>query len=88
MTQHAMAKQMLDANKATFDNAFRAMVMLQEQAEKMTGTLVEQAAWLPEEGKKAIREWIEVCKKGREEYKKTVDDAYKKLAELVASAGR
>ena len=58
------------------------MVMVQDQTETMSKSLLEQAAWLPEEGKKAINDWIEACKKGREEYKKLVDDAYKKVEAL------
>ncbi|GAB4266741.1 MAG: hypothetical protein Kow0092_19810 [Deferrisomatales bacterium] len=83
MPQRAMAKQMLDANKAAFDSSFQAMVMLQEQAEKMTLTLLEQTTWLPDEGKKMIREWIDGCKKGRDDYKKRVDEGYAKVAEFL-----
>jgi len=88
MPQKMMAKQMLDANKATFDSSFQAMVMLQEQSEKMTATLLEQATWLPAEGKKMIQEWITACRKGRDDYKKMVDDGYKKIAEFLGAAGK
>jgi len=87
MPQKMMAKQMLDANKATFDSSFKAMVMLQEQSEKMTATLLEQATWFPDEGKKMIREWIEACRKGRDDYKKVVDDGYKRVADFLGSSG-
>jgi polyhydroxyalkanoate synthesis regulator phasin len=81
-----MAKQMIDFNKATFDNSFSSMVMLQEQTEKMVSSFVDQAAWLPEEGKKALKEWLATYKKGREEYKKMVDEGYKKVDSFFADA--
>jgi hypothetical protein len=83
-----MAKQMIDANKTAFDNSFKAMVMLQEQAEKMTATVLEQMTWLPDEGKKMVREWIDACRKGRDDYKKMVDDGYKRIADFLGSAGQ
>lgn len=74
-----MAKQMIDFNKATFENTFNAMVMVQEQMERTVGTFLEKATWLPDEGKKLLNEWMTSYKKGREDFKKTVDESYKKL---------
>jgi hypothetical protein len=70
---------MIDFNKATFDNTFNAIVMLQEQAERAANTLLEQANWLPEDGKKAINEWVKAYKKGREDFKKVVDENFQKV---------
>lgn len=79
MDSQKLAKQMIDFNKATFDNTFNAMVMLQEQAERAANTLLEQANWLPEDGKKAINEWVKAYKKGREDFKKVVDENFQKV---------
>jgi hypothetical protein len=84
MDQKQLFKQMLDFQKTTFDNSFNAMVMLQEQTEKASVTLLDQATWLPEEGRKAIDEWIAAYKKGREEYKALVDENFKKVEEFFA----
>ena len=65
-----MAKQMIDFYKSTFDNSFSAMVMLQEQMEKTLKTSLDQATWLPEEGKKVLDEWVKAYKQGREELKR------------------
>ena len=54
-----MAKQLIDFNKATFDNTFNAMVLLQEQTEKMVNVFMAQANFLPEEGKKMLNEWVQ-----------------------------
>ncbi len=81
-----IAKQMIEFQKATFDNSFSAMKMVQEQTEKTVSTILEQATWLPEEGKKAINEWANACKKGAEDFKKAVDDNFKKVEDFFASS--
>jgi uncharacterized protein YdiU (UPF0061 family) len=85
MDQKQILKQMIDFNKATFDNTFNAMVMLQEQSERAANTLLEQATWLPEDGKKAINEWVKAYKKGREDFKKLVDENFKKVEAFFSS---
>jgi len=79
MDQKQIVKQMLNFNKSTFNNAFNALTMAQEQTEILGKSFIEQASWLPAEGKKAVQDWLDACKKGREEYKKLIDDAYKKV---------
>ena len=83
-----MLKQMIDFNKASFDNTFTAMVLLQEQTEKMVNAFMEQATWLPGEGKKALNEWVETVKKGREDFKKVVDQGFGKVEDYFAEAGK
>ena len=76
MDQKQMMKQMLEMNKMACDNAFQSIVTIQEQTQAMTNKFIEQASWLPAEGKKAIDEWLASYKKGREDFKKLVDTAY------------
>ena len=83
MDQKKIFKQMVDFNKAAFNNAFGAMVMVQDQNETLANTMLNQATWMPEEGKKAIQDWVETFKKGREEYKKTVEEAFNKVEEYL-----
>ena len=81
MDQKQMMKQMLEMNKLACDNTFQTVVTIQEQTEMMTNKLIAQATWLPEEGKKAIDEWLATYKKGRQDFKKMVDDAFAKVLE-------
>jgi len=83
MDQKLAFKQMVEFNKGAFSNAYNAMVMVQGQNETLANTLLIQADWLPEEGKKAVKDWVEAFKKGREEYKKSVDEAFKKVEEYL-----
>jgi hypothetical protein len=79
MDQKKLFKQMLDFNKSAFENSFNAMVMLQEQAERAGSTILDQATWLPEEGRKAVQDWVNAFKKGREDFKSMVDENYSRV---------
>jgi hypothetical protein len=80
-----MAKQMINFHKATYDNTFNSMVMLQDQTEKMLNAFLAQATWLPEEGKRVIDEWLTAYKKGREDFRKLADDNFKKMDDFFAT---
>ncbi|MGA7876675.1 MAG: hypothetical protein WCA08_13515 [Desulfoferrobacter sp.] len=88
MDQKQMLKQMIDFNKATFENAFTTMIMVQDQVEKSTSMLLEQATWLPKEGRKAIDDWVKAYKKGRESFKNTVDESFKNVEKFFAAADK
>ena len=79
MEQKNIVKQMIQYNKTVFDTTFNSMAMLQDQMEKTTSMLLEQASWLPAEGKKVVEEWLKAYRKGRTDFKTTVDDSYKKV---------
>ena len=87
MDQKQMAKQMLQFNKTAFDNTFNAMTMVHDQNEKMVGTFLQQATWLPEDGRKAISDWMEAYKKGGENFKKLVAENYQKVDDFFAGSG-
>jgi polyhydroxyalkanoate synthesis regulator phasin len=83
METEQFAKQMIDFQKATFDNTFTAVTMLQDQTERMVNTMIEQATWLPEESRRAIEEMVGTYKKGRADFKGVIDENFVKLADLV-----
>jgi len=79
MDQKALLKQVIDFQKATFDNSFRAMATLQEQGEQIVNMFLDQSPWLPEEGKKAVAEWINAYKKGRQDFRDYVESNFDKV---------
>jgi hypothetical protein len=79
MDPKQIAKQIVDFNKAAFDNSFDAMSALQDQAEKMFTATMEQTSFFPAEGKKLINEWVKNYKKGRDEFKAAADENFKKV---------
>jgi uncharacterized protein YggL (DUF469 family) len=86
MDQKHLFKQIIDFQKTSFDNSFHALATLQEQGEAMITASLKQAGWLPEEGKKAVMEWLEAYKKARTEFKNTVDGNYKKVEKFFQSS--
>jgi hypothetical protein len=79
MDNKQIAKQMIKFNKTAFDNSFSAMTMVYEQNEKMVETFLGQASWMPEEGKKAIGDWLAAYRNGCNDFKKMVDENYAKV---------
>ena len=79
MEQYQMAKQMIDFNKTTFDSTFNAMVLLQDQAEKLVFDYLEKATWFPEEGKKPLTNGSALTKKHVKTSKTHMTRAIKKL---------
>jgi len=84
MDQKQILKQMFNFNKMAFERSFSTMVIMQDQAEKMIGMWMDQNKWFPEEGKKAMKEWVKTYKKGREDFKAKVEDGYEKMEEYLA----
>lgn len=85
MEQGKITKQMIEFHKTTFDNTFNAMEILQEQTEKMVNMFLEQAPWLPAEGKQAVNEWVKTYKKGREAFKEGANESYEKVEEFFGN---
>jgi hypothetical protein len=75
-------KQMTELTRTAMDNTSKALATLQEQTEKMTNMFVDMFPWMPEEGKKALREWDKPYRKGLEDFTATMNESYKKLEEL------
>ena len=79
MDNKQIAKQMVQFNKTAFDNSFNAMNMVYEQNEKMVDTFLTQASWMPEEGKKVIKDWMSAYRTGCADFKRMVDENYTKV---------
>jgi len=82
METEKFAKQMIDFQKAAFDNTFTAVTMLQDQAERMVNTVIDQASWLPEESRRVIDEMVGAYKKGRTDFKGVMDENFEKMTDL------
>lgn len=74
--QTRVAKQMIDVQRVTVEGLISNMVMFWDQTANMLNSFLDQAVWLPEEGKKAFRDWIDTNKKGCENFKNAVNNGY------------
>ncbi len=84
MNPKDLTKQVIDFNKKAFDNSFHAMSSLQDQVERVINMFLEQSPWFPEEGRKAVSEWVKAYRKGREDFKEAVDNNYKKVEDFLS----
>jgi hypothetical protein len=77
------AKQTLGFQKTIFENSFNALIMAQEQTEKIISSYLEQLPWVTADGKKSLQTSIDMAKKTRDDFKKAVDDGFSKFEELL-----
>jgi hypothetical protein len=85
--QKRIANQAIEFNKAVFDNAFKTISFMQDQAEKFAFQFMEKAPWVQEDAKQSIKECAKVYKKGREDFKKFIDDHCRKALETFVATG-
>lgn len=78
--------QMIDLQKATFDNGYEAIVAAQDQTEKVVNIFMDQSAWLPSESRGVLKEWFKMYRKGREDFKKVVHERYDHMGGYINSA--
>ena len=78
-----LAKQTLSFQKTIFDNSFNAMVLVQDQTEKMVNSYIENLPWVTEENKKSLETSVEMGKKARDDFKKAVDESYAKFEDML-----
>jgi hypothetical protein len=73
-----MFKSMIQFNRTVFENAYNAMIFMQDQTEKMFDSVWSQNSLLPKDGKNLMDEWTKVYKTGRESFKHYTDAAFNK----------
>jgi polyhydroxyalkanoate synthesis regulator phasin len=76
MEPSEVAKQTLQFSKVTFDNTFNAMLLLQEQAQRIIDLYVNQMPVFSQEGKRIVDTWMGACKDNREEFKEALEKNY------------
>lgn len=79
MQPKELLKQMVNFNKAAFENSFNTMLILQEQMERMSRVYVDQATGISAETKNAVNEWTQLYKKGLADFKAMIDENFKKV---------
>ncbi len=79
----SMAKQMINLQKIGVEGMISNMIMFWEQTDSMLNVFLNQASWVPDEGKKVFREWIDSNKKGCETLKDVVNNGYTSLEKYL-----
>jgi hypothetical protein len=60
----------------SFLNWYDAVSLLQDQATSAMGMVLDQNAWVPEEGRKVIQGWMSTCQQERGRFKSYVDEGF------------
>jgi hypothetical protein len=76
-------KQMIGFQKALFDNTFSAVIVMQDNSEKMMNGFLKEIPWVTEEAKKPLNDSLAFIKKARDDYKKAIDQGFDQLEKLV-----
>ncbi len=82
MDQKQLFKQMIEFNQTTFNNTFNAAVLVHDQFEKVANAALDQIPGLPAEGRKAIENWADVFKTGRNSFKQQIDNSFEQAEKL------
>jgi hypothetical protein len=85
MENKEIMRQIMDLHKAALDNSFSAMVMFHDQAEKLLKTFIDKTPGMGDEGRKVMNQWLDVYKKGREDFKKAMDEGHAKIEAFLDS---
>ncbi len=80
MEQMQFCRQVLGFNKMAFDNTFSTVSMFQDQLETLLSSALQQNPGLPEDGRRALEEFVRSIKQGRDDYKKVVDESFEKFS--------
>ncbi len=83
-----MTKKVIDFQKMSFDHWYNAMSMIQDQAGSTMDLVLNQATWIPEDGRNTLRNWVNVCQQERGRFKTYVDKGFTALEKAVADVAK
>ena len=84
MEYNQITKQVIDFQKLSFDNWYSAVTMVQDQAASAVDLMLDQATWIPEEGRQAMLGWISVCQEERDRLKTYMDQSFSSIEKYMA----
>ena len=83
MESTKFVKQTLGFQKTIFENSFNAMIVVQDQTEKMINGYLDQLPWVTDESKSSMKATVDLVKKSRDDFKTAVDDGFAKFEEML-----
>ena len=86
MDPNQLLKQMIAFNKAVSDNNFRTLTATHEQTERMVKQFWEKSPLFPEEGKKAVADWMKSYKEFCDGLKSRVDHNFQEAEKYIGNS--
>jgi DNA replication initiation complex subunit (GINS family) len=84
MNTNKVSKQALDFQKGVFDSWYGAMSVVQDQAVSAVDAMLNQASWIPDQGRQVISSWVSTCKSERDRFKVYLDESFSGLEQYLA----
>ena len=78
-----LALSVVDFQKTTFDNMYKAIAQVQEKSENAVSGMLHDAGWLPGEGKAVVKEWVHLLRSSRADFNKTVGKSFDLITEYL-----
>ncbi len=75
-------KQIFATNKMAFETAYQTMCTFQNQAEELSNMMIRQFNLSPLNLQKIQSDWLNLVKKERDNWKKTIDMGYQSLEKM------
>ena len=84
MEYNQITKQAIDFQKTAFNSWYNAVTMVQDQAAVAVETMMNQISLVPEDGRQAIKNWLNACQAERNRFKSYVEDSFSGLEKHLA----
>jgi hypothetical protein len=84
MIPKQVTQSVVNFQKVAMDTTYKTMSLVHDQTENMMHTVLSQnVSWIPQEGQNMFKEWTNVCKKTRDDYKKTMDSCFDQFENMM-----
>ena len=77
METNLIAKQTMQIYRAALTQTLDAALAVQDQSQKTLEILLDQSSVVPQEGKRAINDWLEACRQQTTAMKSVIDDGFR-----------
>ena len=88
MEHNQITKQAIDFQKTAFNSWYNAVTMVQDQAAGAVETMMNQTSLVPEDGRQAIKTWLNACQEERNRFKSYVEDSFSGLEKHLAKESK
>ncbi|MDJ0781821.1 MAG: hypothetical protein QNJ22_07600 [Desulfosarcinaceae bacterium] len=86
MTPRELTQQVMDYQQQVLDSWNGALALAEDQTAASVRWLFDTASWLPEEGRRAMEQWVAVGRGERERLKAHLDQGLATVEKLLAVA--
>jgi hypothetical protein len=83
METNQMTKKILDFQKDVITQWYDVVTSMQEQAAESLNSVLAQSNWMPHEGRRMVRNWVDACQKGCDDYKELLEDSFSGLQKVL-----